>query len=352
MHSYSYYEQFDLDEELEGLADLPDIRNMPHQGKVNHPNKSKSKPENDAKSAIAEVIFPEERQEDFNYTYKASRHEHGWLLSSLANFYDGRWINDVLMLVRGGKEASVYLCSADQSNRLTPPVLAAKVYRPRQFRNLRNDHLYREGRSNVDIEGKTVLDDRMLHAMRKRTQYGLELLHTSWIGHEFKTLQILHAAGVDLPEPYVSDNNAILMEYIGTPETPAPTLNTVSLERDEAQILFERVLNNIDLMLANHRIHGDLSAFNILYWESQIHLIDFPQAIDPDENQNAYRIFARDVKRICEYFARQGIVSDPTRLSQELWRSHGYRLQPDIHPGLLNEEDELDRRYWSNLKES
>jgi serine/threonine-protein kinase RIO1 len=37
------------------------------------------------------------------------------------------------------------------------------------------------------------------------------MMHTSWVQHEFQTMQILHAAGADVPVPYACDNNAILM---------------------------------------------------------------------------------------------------------------------------------------------
>ena len=270
-------------------------------------------------------------------------------LNSLGDFHDGRWFEDVLNLVKGGKEASVYLCKAVPNGPAGHDYLAAKVYRPRQFRNLRKDHLYREGRGDLDIEGRTVLNHGMLHAMQKRTTKGQELLHTSWIGHEYKTMQILHAAGVDLPKPLASGNNAILMEYIGDPDLPAPTLNTIELEPDEARLLFDRVLWNIEQMLNQHRIHGDLSAYNLLYWKGQIALIDFPQAIDPEENRNAFRIFERDVTRICEYFSRQGVKANPGSLARELWLGHGYRQQPEIHPRLLDDQDERDLSYWQNL---
>ncbi|NIT56687.1 MAG: serine protein kinase RIO, partial [Aliifodinibius sp.] len=76
----------------------------------------------------------------------------------------------------------------------------------------------------------------------------------------------------------------------------------VDLERDEAQLLFDRVIHNVELMLKHNRVHADLSAYNILYWEGEIILIDFPQAISPVNNQSAYLIFKRDMLRICEYF--------------------------------------------------
>jgi len=349
MHAQEYYKHFDIDEELEGFDNIPTIRNMPLR-KVRRGLKKVSPKDAQAIQESSAVIDRQiEGHEEFNFSYKASRHEQGWLLESLGGFYDGRWIDDILRLVKGGKEASVYLCTSRQNVHNQQPTLAAKVYRPRMLRNLRKDHLYREGRSELDIEGRIVLDDGMLHAMRQRSAYGKELLHTSWIGQEFKTMQILHSAGVDIPAPYVSASNAILMDYIGDPDLPAPALSEVKLDRDEARSLFERVLFNVDQMLAQHRVHGDLSAYNILYWEGKISLIDFPQAIDPDENRNAYRIFARDISRTCEYFSRQGVPTNASRLASDLWTAHGYHMQPEIHPSLLDEHDEKDLKYWREL---
>ena len=64
-------------------------------------------------------------------------------------------------------------------------------------------------------------------------------------------------------------------------------------------------------MLQNGMIHGDLSAYNILYWEGEITLIDFPQVTDSRGNTHARDILARDVTRVCEYFADQGVDNDP-----------------------------------------
>ena len=48
----------------------------------------------------------------FNFTYRAARFEEWWLLESLGDFYEHKWISDVLRRLKGGKEASVYLCQA------------------------------------------------------------------------------------------------------------------------------------------------------------------------------------------------------------------------------------------------
>lgn len=290
----------------------------------------------------------DDSRRNFNFSYTAARFEEWWLLESLGDFYEHKWITDVLQRVKGGKEASVYMCRSGAA--IEVPLVAAKVYRPRQLRNLKNDGQYRVGRIDLDEEGRAIVKDGDLHAMQKRTAYGEELRHQSWIAYEFQTLEMLHAAGADVPRPYAMEKNAILMDYIGDLDSAAPTLNAVTLDRDEARPLFERVLHNIDLLLSHQRIHGDLSAYNILYWDGEITLIDFPQVVQPETNPLAWNIFLRDVTRICQYFQSQGIRSNARKLAAGLWTSHGHRIIKEVHPRDLDADKNEDRRLWEEQK--
>ena len=333
--------------------DATSIRNMPRAKKnISSKRKSDIAKKRAHEQAMAKVAALADGMEQVEFTYQAARHERVWLLDSLGNFYDEKWLDDVLRLVKGGKEANVYQCLAHSSVAgLENAYIAAKVYRPRQFRNLRNDALYREGRDNLDADGCVIIDDRMLRAISKRTGFGKQLSHASWIEHEVKTMDTLHEAGADVPQVFASGHNAILMSYIGDADMAAPTLNSISLDRDEAQPLFQRVLRNIEIMLANHLVHGDLSAYNILYWDGSITLIDFPQVIDPEVNRSAFRVFERDMVRVCEYFAHQGVRSNPRKLAAELWTAHGHRLAAEVHPANLDADDEVDRAYWKNISQ-
>lgn len=319
---------FELYEQLEDLADLPPIRNVPGDQLRDKPH---AKPHQKRPDILVDLA---EQENELRFSYQASKHEKAWLIDSLQDFYQQHWFDDILQLIKGGgKEASVYQCLGNHTT--GKPYLAAKVYRPRKFRQLRNDSLYREGRLHLDDEGHEILDGGALHAIQKKTNFGLQLLHTSWIEHEFQTLSLLHGAGADVPEPFASGNNAILMAYIGYDDLPAPTLNTVNLSKDEAQAVFEKVLENIEIMLAHQRVHADLSAYNILYIEGEICLIDFPQAIDPGINRNAFTIFQRDITRLCEYFQSQGIPTHPRQLAENLWQKHGYHLRSPIDPRIM-----------------
>ncbi len=286
----------------------------------------------------------------FALTYRASRFEEGWLLNSIRPFHEQRWISDVLRQVKGGKEASVYLCRAGAQ--VPAALIAAKVYRPRNLRNLKNDQLYREGRETLDEDGNLIQDLGMLKAQHNRSMYGEQIRRQSWIAFEFQTLERLHAAGADVPKPYEMAPKAILMDYIGSEQLAAPTLNTLSLDPQEARRLYERLLHNIELMLAQGIVHGDLSAYNVLYWEGKPTLIDFPQVISPHQNRNAYPIFERDMRRLCEYFITQGLSLDPQHLARDLWKAHGFRLRPEVHPSLLDGENPSDRRLWKAEQKS
>ena len=299
---------------------------------------------------ILELEDIEERTGNFDFSYCASRYERQWLLDSLGGFYEQHWIDDVQKAVKGGKEASVYLCTGHPGT--GAEYMAAKVYRPRRFRQLKNDAAYREGRINLDDSGNVIGDDGRNRAMRQRTTYGLELLHTSWIEYEFQALRLLHDAGVDTPRPFTRGSNAILMEYIGDPATPAPTLNSIRLSIAEARLLLERVLHNIRLMLAHNKVHADLSAYNILYWGGEISIIDFPQVVNPEENRNAFHFFERDVTRVCSYFEGQGVRVNPHQLAADLWQADKRRLGPLIHPKDLDANSDEDKSYWIKFGES
>jgi RIO kinase 1 len=252
----------------------------------------------------------------FTPTFLAHQRDRLWVLSSLERFYEEDLITDVLHAVKSGKEATVYCCAAAPATGVA--YLAAKVYRPRMFRSLKNDALYRHSRAQLDAEGHIVCNDRRWRAYQ-RSAHGHSERVAAWIAYEFATQRLLYDAGADVPQPRSQIGNALLMEYIGEGEDAAPTLREVEVSRDEAILLFERVLRNIELFLARDCIHGDLSAYNLLYQPGKIIAIDFAQAVDPRYNLEVYPLLLRDVERVCQYFARYGVEADAEALASDLW---------------------------------
>jgi RIO kinase 1 len=286
------------------------------------PPKVQLGPKKTPSEILGEIVEATGLEDGFNPTFQPAKYEKVWLLSSLGVFYEQHLINDVLAQVKGGKEATVYRCMAYPETGLE--LVAAKVYRPRQFRNLRNDKMYREGREMLTGEGRAIkrTDHRIMRAIGKKTTFGEQVQHTSWLLYEYTTLEKLHAAGAAVPQPFAVSDNVIVMEYRGDYHRAAPTLQESVLPQNQAQAFFEEVLRNIELMLQHGLVHGDLSAYNILYWDNRLTLIDFPQVTDIRSNPNARFILERDLKRVCEYFDRYDVKSDWFKLAKDFWEKY------------------------------
>lgn len=230
--------------------------------------------------------------------------------SALDFFFAEGLITDILYTVKSGKEATVYCCRAHPSTGMD--LLAAKVYRSRNNRGFKNDAVYQEGR--------VILEGHVRRAVQNKSRFGREAQFAMWVNYEFEALKALYQVGADIPRPIAKNEHVILMEYRGNPQQAAPALQYADLPKDEVRPIFERLMRNIELWLAHNYIHADLSAYNILYWQSKITIIDFPQAIDPRFNSNALALLTRDIENICHYVARYGLERDGQRIAERLWR--------------------------------
>jgi RIO kinase 1 len=223
---------------------------------------------------------------------------------------DEGWITDVLYELKSGKEATAYCCSGGPTSGLD--LVAAKIYRPLESRGFRNDAVYQTGRTDA-------WDRRSRLAFESKSRVGLQMRFSTWVEHEFRTLALAHEAGTRVPRPIAKTTAVILMEYLGDEDGPAPPLHSVRLDPADARIHFERLMADVATWLRLGRVHGDLSAYNILYWDDELVTIDFPQAVDPQSNPNAYELLERDIGNVCKHFQRYGIRADPGRIAGDLW---------------------------------
>ncbi len=238
------------------------------------------------------------------------------LLAQLDPLLEDHVIEEVIRPIKSGKEAVVYCCRASEA--LGGDLVAAKIYRPVERRSFKKDAVYQQGR-----ERGARPDARTLRALGKKTKRGRLHKFSAWIAHEMRTLSLLHQAGADVPEPLDRVGPVILMEYFGDGERPAPVLVNVGLDADEAQPLYADVLRNIELFLVQHRVHADLSAYNMLYVDGRIVIIDFPQSVDPRYNDDAFDLLVRDVRNVNAYFEDYAVdLVDPFYHTLALWRQH------------------------------
>ena len=235
----------------------------------------------------------------------------------LASFYADEMIVGTPQLVKSGKEATVYCCQSHPRMKTMTghDWLAAKVYRSRENRSFKNYSVYQQGR--------TTMNTRMDKAIAQKSATGLTAQFGMWIGSEYATLSRLYAAGADVPRPYAQAESAILFDYYGEPGLAAPQLFSVRLTDAEVPVLFEQMKRNMAIFMEADRVHGDLSPYNILYWQGALKIIDLPQAVDPMDNPDAYALFVRDIANICDYFALYNVVCDPQKLAFSLWMQSG-----------------------------
>ncbi|MGC4190780.1 MAG: RIO1 family regulatory kinase/ATPase [Thermomicrobiales bacterium] len=238
------------------------------------------------------------------------------------DFFDDGWITEVEHVVSSGKEGTVYACLAGDQAPAGHDRLAVKIYTPRDVRSFHNDSRYIAGR-----QGHGKPDQRMQRAMAKKTRAGLRGKENSWINHGFITLQALHAAGASVPEPFRQSGRAVLMEFVGDADGPAPRLKEVAIAPEDGRRHFRFIMEQIELWLGCGVIHGDLSPFNILVHRGEIVVIDFPQAVDPWTNPDALDFLERDIANVARHFAPAGVAVDPLSLARSMWYEHRSRYR-------------------------
>ena len=214
------------------------------------------------------------------------------LPDGLDKLLDDGIIDDVKGRLLSGKEASVFIVERRGD------LIAAKVYKAREQRTFKATASYTEGRNQTR-------NSRDKRAMSKRTSYGRELLEESWRDMEYRALSEAFHAGVRVPEPILLYEDVLLMELLVDEEgLPAPRLADFELPAEVASLLHREIYGQVRLLLAAGKIHGDLSAFNILITYKGATLIDLPQVVDAAGNSQAPDILRRDLRNVTEHLAR------------------------------------------------
>jgi len=269
-----------------------------------------------------------------NFAFNLRKFEITWLPRWLEPLSRAGWFDTVLYRVKSGKEAMVYCCEANPSTGLD--LLAAKVYLPPRSRSSKYYGEYNIGRDLLDEYGQPRRGKRRTSNRRKKRTRDEKhhLDEISWLQHEYQTQCTVYDAGAKVPQPLAVNNNAVLMSYVGNHRQAAPTLQSLALNPLEAGDLFTQILDQIALFLSLDRIHGDLSAYNILVWNNDFSIIDFPQAINAQTHPRAFHFLHRDIDRVYRYFQKSGIEADARKFARAMW--HRYvngQMQSDLVPG-------------------
>jgi RIO kinase 1 len=222
-----------------------------------------------------------------------------------------------LGVLKAGKESEVHLLARVGATRTS--LIAEKRFKARDRRAFRDDMTYRgvwatTVRRGVDVAGPR----REQRAMRKGTRFGREAIHRSWIGHEWTTLVQLYDAGVTVPPPVEPTGEGYRMAFIGDDRRAAPRLTDVRFDRREAGRAWLLLRDEIARMLDADVVHGDLSAYNVLWWRERPVIIDLSQAVDAITHPAARELLARDVARTAAHFRRLGVAVDMSQTLAEV----------------------------------
>ena len=201
-------------------------------------------------------------------------------------------IDAVHARLMSGKEATVYVVEREGH------LGAAKVYKARDERTFKKTASYVEGRNQTR-------NSRDRRAMQKKSTYGRGLIEDNWQDMEFHALRAAFDAGVRVPEPYFLYENVLFMELIvDSGGAPAARVADFVFTAEEATALHQEVFLQVKTLLGTGRIHGDLSAYNVLMAAGGPTIIDMPQVVEVAGNNNARQILRRDLRNLTEHMAR------------------------------------------------
>ena len=218
------------------------------------------------------------------------------------------FLDELISGIKTGKEASVFLGKNPDG------FVAVKVYTDLRVRSFKRDQSYRQGRF--------IGDSRIEKAIEQGSKRGLDAHQVLWVQEEFRQMQHLHQHGVRVPKAIAVNGISLVMEFIGDENgNPAPRISDLKMEKDEAHEAFRQSVQNLKLIVSSGRVHGDYSAFNILWHNEKAVVIDFPQVIELNHNPNAHAFLERDVRSLCKSFTRQGVNADKVKVLREV-REH------------------------------
>lgn len=222
--------------------------------------------------------------------------------------------------LKSGKEAEIFLVERRYAS--GPRLLAHKRYRPRYPTK---GQLREEGFSNsTAYRGDSIyragwhLRSRDKRAIAGGTRYGHELAGRIWPYKEWTNLRHAWEAGASVPYPVEHTDDGLLMEFIGDDRQAAPKLAQARLSAADVASALDQLVESLRALTAAGLVHADLSAYNLLWWEGRLVLIDLPQAVEFTTNTDAYDLLHRDVANVGDWFTRHGRRVDVESLYAEL----------------------------------
>lgn len=237
---------------------------------------------------------------------------------------DDGLIDEVLLPLKSGKEASVYVV------RSGPNRLCAKVYKDMAQRSFQARVSYQEGRN--------VRGGRQARAINRGSKFGRREQEAVWKNAEVDALYRLAGAGVTVPRPHGYFHGVLLMAMVTDEHgDPAPRLGEVEITPAQALEWHTRLVRDVVRMLCLGLIHGDLSEYNVLVEAAGPVIIDLPQVVNAAGNNAARAMLLRDVHNLRASLGRFAPELLDTHYGEEMWEL--------FEAGALHPDSELSGRF-------
>ncbi|EEY65501.1 Rio kinase [Phytophthora infestans T30-4] len=138
-----------------------------------------------------------------------------------------------------------------------------------------------------------------------------------WAEKEMRNLRRLRDAGIYCPAPILLRSHVLLMDFIGLDGWAAPRLKDAKISDNRYRECYLYCIKMMRTMYQKCRlVHGDLSEYNILYYQAKLYFIDVSQSVE-HEHPSAHDFLRKDCRNIADYFRKTGALNPMT--TQELF---------------------------------
>ncbi|NP_001312624.1 serine/threonine-protein kinase RIO1-like [Nicotiana tabacum] len=195
--------------------------------------------------------------------------------------------HDINGCISTGKEANVYHATKADGQELAIKVYKTSVlvFKDRD-RYVQGDYRFRYGYCK--------------HNPRKMVK--------TWAEKEMRNLMRLRAAGIRCPAPLLLRLHVLVMEFIGKGGWAAPRLKDAALSLDKLRECYVEIIMAMRTLYQKCKlVHGDLSEYNILYYEGHLYVIDVSQSVDLD-HPHALDFLREDCVHVSDFFKKHGVA--------------------------------------------
>ncbi|XP_066331004.1 uncharacterized protein [Miscanthus floridulus] len=194
--------------------------------------------------------------------------------------------NNINGCISTGKEANVYHATKTDGQELAIKVYKTSVlvFKDRD-RYVQGDYRFRHGYCK--------------HNPRKMVK--------TWAEKEMRNLLRVRAAGIRCPVPLLLRLHVLVMEFIGKGGWAAPRLKDAALSDDKLRESYFEIITTMRTLYQKCKlVHGDLSEYNILYFEGHLYIIDVSQSVDLD-HPSALDFLKEDCLHVSDFFKKRGV---------------------------------------------